>query len=173
MGTGEDFNCSKFNIWVQIYKLPFEMHNFKCAAALASLAGIVKENSGKEKEQISWAGEYMNIRVEIDNSKPILPGFFLRRTGIKPIWIQLKYVKLPNLCFHCGLFNHESRMCKKQRSDQGVGWGKWLRADDRSKFNPDWSETEAGAGKFVVVSLEEVNGRGMMIVEGQESTERD
>lgn len=115
--SGEDFECSKFNILVEIYKLPFELRSYKCAAALAGLAGSVKENNDKEKmEAPGWAGEYMKIKIEIDISKPILPGFFLRRTGRKPIWIPLKYAKLPNLCFNCGFFNHESRMCRKQRS---------------------------------------------------------
>lgn len=136
--NGEDFECFKFNIWVHIHNLPFELRSQSFAMELAKLAGDVKESNGQEKTACSgFAREYMRVRIELDTSKPILQGFFLRRSGRKPVWIYLKYAKLPNMCFNCGLFTHEIRTCRNHRSPQGKKFGRWLRTDERAVFKPE------------------------------------
>lgn len=63
---GEDFQCTKFSIWVHLYNLPFEFRNQKCAAALAGLAGAVKDKKFQESESANGYSEYMNVRIEVE-----------------------------------------------------------------------------------------------------------
>lgn len=87
----------------------------------------------------------MRYRIEIDVHKPLLTGFFLERIGRPPTWISLKYERLPNICFKCGVFSHDTRSCNINQSTTKTNteFGSWLRAEDRSEFVPRWPECDA------------------------------
>lgn len=112
----------------------------------------------------------MKFRLEIDTSKPILPGLFLRRIGKKPTWVYIKYVRLPNVCYNCGRLNHESRMCKERSKNREKQFGGWLKAEDPSVHNPVWSDgfTEES---YLVVSPPATLDRGGHGVEEVERTD--
>lgn len=128
---GEDFECKTINIWVQLQRLPYELRSFHKAKSLAELAGKIKHT----EEETQMGGEFVRFRIELDTTKPILPGFFLQRLGRKHTWISLKYVKLSNVCFNCGRFDHETRFCKGHQPNQEKLYGGWLKADTRI-FSP-------------------------------------
>ena len=63
----------------------------------------------------------------------------LRRKKVKlgkddPIWVSLKYEKLPTFCYHCDILGHSERECReteKMGRDNGgntKAYGPWLRA---------------------------------------------
>lgn len=85
----------------------------------------------------------MRYRIEVDVNKPILAGFFLERRERQPTWIGLKYEKLPNICYKCGVLNHETRSCTNMTEKQGPDFGAWLKAEDRSEFLLQWRENRA------------------------------
>lgn len=64
----------------------------------------------------------MRYRVEIDTTKPILPEMFLRRINRKLIWIYLKYERLLNICYKCGIMKHEMRQCKELTRGRETLW---------------------------------------------------
>lgn len=143
--SGEDFECKTINSWVRLYKLPFEYRRKEYAIAFAGLAGAVIEKiTYGEGHNGDGSQEYMQVRVKLDITNPIMQGFFLRREGRRPLWIPMKYVKLPNLCFTCGRFTHETRLCRIHSTGQEKEFGNWLRADDRSMRNPVWSKLHQG-----------------------------
>lgn len=37
----------------------------------------------------------MKVNIELDVSKPIIPGLFLKMDDMKPVWVSFKYEKLP------------------------------------------------------------------------------
>ncbi len=47
--------------------------------------------------------------MDIDITKPFKSGVFLPRIGLKDLWIGLKYEKLLDICYKCGILGHKSR----------------------------------------------------------------
>lgn len=92
----------------------------------------------------------MRSRISLDTNRPILQGFFLSRIGRKPIWIYLKYERLPNVCYRCGKLNHETRACKETETGMEKKYGVWLRASDSTEFTPEWSDDPSKMNQLVV-----------------------
>lgn len=133
------------------------MRNQKSAKVLAAVAGKVKEPLDFNKASgIIYGGEYPRFRIELAVDEPIIPGFFLQRKGRKPVWIHLKYVRLPAICFHCGKLTHESHLCIEKKGAETGLFGKWLRAEDKSWKIPDWPEESHHRSDFRLVSLPEM-----------------
>lgn len=77
--------------------------------------------------------KYIKFQIEIDLSQPIVPGWTLDQGTAPPVWIDFKYEKLPNLCFGCGKFSHETGLCPLKTVDyppstHHIMFGPWLRA---------------------------------------------
>lgn len=56
-------------------------------------------------------GRSLRIQVEVNQSKPILLVFFLKNDEGVLQWIQLKYERLSNFCYNCGLIDHLDKDC--------------------------------------------------------------
>lgn len=138
--TKEDFTITK--ILFHIHRMPFELRRPEFARSLAVHAGQIKEikNGGKGGTshllELSYSGPYTRLRIEIDTAKPILTGLFLRRLNRKPTWIYLKYEKLPNVCYRCGMLNHDTRHYKSAASSTEKLYDGWLKAEEQSTFIP-------------------------------------
>lgn len=103
-----DFSWSTF--WIQVHGLPLLWQNQESLERIGKRAGKFKD--------VDFIGEgnyqcrlYICIRVDINTTKPLFPGFFLPRPSLSDLWINLKYEKLPKICFRCGLLGHDSRFC--------------------------------------------------------------
>lgn len=78
--------------------------------------------------------KYSKFKVEIDLHKLIVPGWTLDQGEQSPMWIEFKYERLPNICFNCGRFDHETRSCPNGPANTSnpvcsSKFGPWLRAD--------------------------------------------
>jgi hypothetical protein len=80
---------------------------------------------------------FIRLRIEVDITKPLIPGVFLPRPELNDLWIGLKYEKLPEVCFRCGLIGHDSRFCganhrklSNQFGEKFIAYGPWLRSEN-------------------------------------------
>jgi len=65
-----------------------------------------------------------------------MPGAFLPRKNLPSLWIALKYEKLADVCYRCGLVSHETRNCQGEAfllhnpfGHEFIVAGLWLRAE--------------------------------------------
>jgi len=55
-------------------------------------------------------------------------------------WVDFKFERLPNLCYHCEKIGHEMRMCDAHKKIENF-FGHWMRAETR-EMSPMFSEYE-------------------------------
>jgi len=80
---------------------------------------------------------FICIQVEVDLLRPIMPGIFLLRKDLPYLWISLKYEKLANVCYRCGIIGHETHACQGKYflihnpfGHEFLASGPWLRAEN-------------------------------------------
>lgn len=94
-------------IWIKVEDVPLNKRTKAMAITIArSLGGFVEYD---EQDPIGWS-KYMRIRVDLRLDKPLRRGMRIGvATGSK--WIKLKYEKLIDFCFSCGMLGHNFQQC--------------------------------------------------------------
>ncbi|GMY14954.1 hypothetical protein FCV25MIE_10193 [Fagus crenata] len=112
--------------------LPMKGMNEGVAERVGRALGVLEETEVPE-DGIAW-GESLRVKVQFDIIKPLLRRKKLKLDKDDPIWVTLKYEKLPTYCYQCGILGHSEWECRKgvhkrqecRRSD--AAYGPWLRA---------------------------------------------
>ncbi|KAF4359783.1 hypothetical protein F8388_008345 [Cannabis sativa] len=140
-------------IWVRLKSIPpfyWNKTNLKELAGKVSTNYELPRHIENNFERGSFGMGTLRFRATVDVNKPLFSGFFLRRTGIKDLWIQYQYERLPKLCLKCGALSHEQKYCFKNptviRDEKGAFFpmfGTWMdeEAKEKSPFNlplPKW-----------------------------------
>ena len=130
-----DFSTTFF--WAQAHNLPLEYLTKENAEIIGNGMGkyIEVDLSGTES---SKGGNFLRFKVEIKSSAPLLKGFWLERTQLSDLWVQLKYERLPDFCYLCGRLGHMKKECTKsgarEEGDEALDrnlkkFGPWLAAE--------------------------------------------
>lgn len=84
------------------------------------------------------------VRVILNVSKPILAGFWKSRKDEGPFWVDLRYKKLPVMCFRYRVLDHDTRTCRRKRAVEDESpslFGVWLKYEEQKntpKFAKKW-----------------------------------
>ncbi|PON92154.1 Zinc knuckle CX2CX4HX4C [Trema orientale] len=115
-----------------MFNLPLQGMSKAVAKLLGNQAGrfveVEKDDNG------SCLGRFLNVRVIVDINKPLRRGAKVRiGSGGHTIWVDFRYVRLPDFCFWCGKIGHTMADCfeeipdKVRRGKQEPNYGAWLR----------------------------------------------
>ncbi|KAF4395607.1 hypothetical protein F8388_008706 [Cannabis sativa] len=86
------------------------MKSLKLAKMIGDEVGDFLEVDKSTILQVS--GFFLRVRVLIDVSKPVTRGIMVDFKNIhREKWLNFKYENLPNICFHCGMFDHTLTKC--------------------------------------------------------------
>ncbi|KAL5829026.1 hypothetical protein ACOSQ3_018494 [Xanthoceras sorbifolium] len=138
-GPGEisKMKFNKVDFWIQLHNIPLMCMNKRVAKLLAEMIGDVVEIPVDTKD--CW-GKFMRVKVGIDVTKPL-------RRGMK-VWISefdvmitvlLRYERLPDFCYACGLVGHSFLECMNKMAkleameSSSPKFGGWLRATPAAK----------------------------------------
>ena len=146
--------------------------------AIGSKLGEVMEVDVSDSG-VHW-GRCLRVRVRIDVTKRLVRGKKITIKGGDGRWVQLKYERLPNFCYRCGLLNHTLKDCSESSERIAVGgdeelqYGAWLRGEfvRRSGHDPNYYGLEKGVG----TRLRETNAvveKGPELLQARGSTKKD
>ena len=126
--------------WIQIFNLPLMSRTKETGWAIGSSLGEVMEVDVPDSGVI-W-GKCLRVRVRIDATKRLIRGKKITIEGGEARWVQFKYERLPNFCYHCGLLSHALKDCPEpsdtgRLSEVGLQYGAWLRGDPFGRFQKE------------------------------------
>ncbi|KAF4400687.1 hypothetical protein G4B88_001242 [Cannabis sativa] len=151
--TPEEVKFDHTPIWVRLKSIPpfyWNKTNLQEMAGKVSKVYELPRHIEKNFERGSFGMGTLRFRATVELSKPLFSGFFLWRTGIKDLWLQYQYEKLPRICYKCGLMTHEHKFCfktpaviKNTKGEFFPMFGNWMAKDaiERSPFTlplPKW-----------------------------------
>lgn len=119
-----NFNICAF--WVQVHNIPFECMLKEMAVLLGGKLGEVEEVECEGPG--GWAGPFLRTRVKIDISKPLRRGMKIRSSEGKYLWYPIRYEKLLDFCYDCGMIGHSSRACDNRSTVHQNQYDDWLHA---------------------------------------------
>lgn len=103
----------KVHFWVQLQELSLECMTIKCAEKILKHVGKVVEIEDPMIEG-KWIRSFIRARVEIDIRQPLFTGCWIPRRNMARVWVFIKYERLQDLCFKCGIIGHEQKNCNKE-----------------------------------------------------------
>ncbi|PWA95005.1 hypothetical protein CTI12_AA054370 [Artemisia annua] len=120
-----EFNKGQF--WVQAHDLPLGLLTSEYATTIAeSLGTLIALDCVGEGSQTDR--DFLRFRVEVNITKPIVPGFFIPRSDGKESWITLKYERLSDFCYRCGCLGHCRESCTNDVIERFAGkWSQEMR----------------------------------------------
>ena len=128
-----DFSLSTF--WAQVHRLPASWQKTGYLRNIGSKLGTFLSYEPLDDDRPSWK-KNNRLRIDVDISKPLIPGFFLARAGRVDLWIGIKYEKLPETCFKCGVISHLAKDCNfptstlsNQFGYRFPAYGAWISSD--------------------------------------------
>ncbi|KAJ1418141.1 Zinc knuckle CX2CX4HX4C [Sesbania bispinosa] len=123
----EDMSFTKAQIWLQIWGLPVHCRTKQIRCRLGVCMGTVME---ADVFEIQGRGSYIRVLIEIEVSKPLLPGINAgsRKDGI--FWADFKIERVPQFCYKCGIIGHDEDGCNSttQENTDEMSRGPWMRA---------------------------------------------
>lgn len=110
----KEIDFSKVQFWVQIHGLPLEYITTKNAKKILNQIGelVEIENMFLEGQLVR---QFIRARIHINVLQPFFTGCWVPRRNLSNVWVTVKYEKLQDLCFSCGIIGHDQRSCKEEK----------------------------------------------------------
>lgn len=109
-----EINFDKVQFWIQLQGLPLEFISMKNAGKiLVQIGEIIEIEDPKVDGKL--IRPFIRARIEIDIQKPLSTGCWIPRKNLANLWVYIKYERLQDLCYCCGVIGHEQKGCLKER----------------------------------------------------------
>ncbi|KAF4392031.1 hypothetical protein F8388_004360 [Cannabis sativa] len=190
----QDARLNRVICWEKLKGFSLKAFTLNNVRRLAQLAGDVMEIKWSNPQQAFMNG-YVRVKIGFPLHKSAFVGRFVLAGGTKN-WVQIKFERMPMLCFQCGCWGHEQSDCKEEPAMEDIGdgqkvlkYGYWLKDEhptpncivasqqhvaegtskkEKRRSDDSWTEMEAA----VTAQPEVGNSRGAVVVpqnQGQES----
>jgi hypothetical protein len=92
--------------WIQLHGLPTQNMTLRNANRIGKVLGNLLEAENHDVSGLI-CHQHLRLRVELNTSLPLNPGFHIPRSSKEPLWISFKYEQLADYCNFCGLIGHK------------------------------------------------------------------
>ena len=134
--TWQEVPFTTSTLWVQVHGLPELWRSPENLRLIGGKVGSVVEVDLAGDEGGTWK-RFIRIQIEVELHRPLLPGIFLPRNDLPHLWISLRYEKMANVCYRCGVIGHETHACQGKAfliwnpfGHEFIALGPWLRAEN-------------------------------------------
>ncbi|KAK6140252.1 hypothetical protein DH2020_026050 [Rehmannia glutinosa] len=108
---GSQLEIKTCPFWIQVHNTPLGLMNRNFATTAANTIGsFIALDVDSEGLAI---GRFLRIRVNLDISKPLRRVIKASLNGTDYI-LPIKYERLPNFCYFCGIIGHGDRECESR-----------------------------------------------------------
>lgn len=122
-------------LWLQIHELPPSIMHEGATEKIGSRVSTLHQETVNRKSVV--AHRFLRVRMDISVKNSIPADYFYERADGDELWVQFKYERLPDFCFHCGFLDHVTGKCSFSNlatitSAHGVTakvYGPWLKAE--------------------------------------------
>lgn len=156
--------------WVQVKGLPLVFMTSTMGKLIGEALGTYVATD--QSRRGDCLGSYLRIRVLLDVGRPLRRwlGVRLPDDSGTTEWVQLRYEKLPVMCFLCGLLDHCEKDCGlyggKEMDDRDKPYGLWFQHD---VLGPDYRKPKGR--RFGLSSSTAWSMRAPMAVDDKEMEE--
>ncbi|PPR85703.1 hypothetical protein GOBAR_AA34989 [Gossypium barbadense] len=113
-----DYEFWLLPFWLRVYNIPIEFIDRQLALDVGNAIGALMAIDWKDRNG-AWT-EFMRLKVKIDISKPLRRVVkFVCDVGEEMIGV-IKYERLPDFCYLCGLKGHTTRKCQNNRAGDEI-----------------------------------------------------
>lgn len=110
----KEIDFSKVRFWVLVHGLPMEYMNARNAEKILNHMGELEEIENMFVEgQI--VRQFVRAKIRINVLQPLSTGFWVPCRNLPKVWVNLKYEKLQDMCFNCGVIGHDQRGCREEK----------------------------------------------------------
>ncbi|KAJ1427622.1 Zinc finger, CCHC-type [Sesbania bispinosa] len=109
-----EINYDLVTFWVQMHGIPLEFMTTNNVTHIVGMIGEVKEVEDPKVEGVLLRS-FMRVRVAVNVKKPLVTGFWVPRKDLPKTWVLVKYEKLQDFCYKCGVIGHDPKQCKKEK----------------------------------------------------------
>ncbi len=133
--TWKEINFTSSSFWVQVHGLPILWQRKDYLNRIGLKIGNIIEVDLVGDSLSHWK-RFVRLRIDIDVTVPLLTGLFLPRPNLSDVWVGLKYEKLLQLCYRCGILGHAEKDCNvpklllsNQYGTKFPAFGDWVRSE--------------------------------------------
>ncbi|KAL3614937.1 hypothetical protein CASFOL_040598 [Castilleja foliolosa] len=138
-----DMDLTKILFWVQAYGLPVNYTNLEAAKNIGEVLGkFIKADLNSTNAK--WKRS-LRLQVELDTNRKLQSSMVISVNGKSKLMIEIRYERLTDFCYSCGLIGHKIAQCDSANSaspekSTSVRFGPWLKAENTHIKNPIFAQ---------------------------------
>ncbi|OMP06439.1 hypothetical protein COLO4_08125 [Corchorus olitorius] len=109
----QEINFDEVFFRIQAHNLPLNLQIKSNAIRIGRTIGRLIDVEDPEWNREVGRG-FLRCKVAMDFKKPLINGFWTSRADLTRVWVDLKYERLGDFCYNCGLLGHTDRGCEKE-----------------------------------------------------------
>ncbi|KAL3635328.1 hypothetical protein CASFOL_019875 [Castilleja foliolosa] len=134
-----EINLQATTFWIQAYGIPVAYTSTNTATVIGDIIGkFIKADLNSANQR--WKRS-LRIQIKLDIRKPLQTFITLACSGRNEIQVEIRYERLTDVCYNCGLLGHKLTKCTSKEGSQTPKFlGPWMKSENthikNTKFQP-------------------------------------